>query len=132
MKKKATFKLIFDRNNRATSTKAGPIELRVTYKRVQRFITTGVRVLPSQWDDGCVVNRPDADEIQLALDNLMDNAARIVNECIMAGYTDLNTIMEHIGPRPENKTYYTMVDLYNPCVSVTGNYHIIYNINQPR
>jgi hypothetical protein len=128
MKKKATFKLIFDRKKRVSSTKAGPIELRITYNRVQKFLTTGVRVLPSQWDGGRVVNRPDADKIQLALDDLMDNAARIVNEYIMAGYRDLDTIMEHIRPRPKNRIYDTGIEMYDSCVSVTGGYHVIYNI----
>ncbi len=34
-------KLVYDRRKRATSGKEGAVELRITYNRVQRFITTG-------------------------------------------------------------------------------------------
>ena len=63
-----TIKLIFDRHKRASSTKEGAIELRITHQRQQRFATTGIRVLPKQWRDGRIVNRLDALELQQALD----------------------------------------------------------------
>jgi site-specific recombinase XerD len=87
-----TFKLIFDRKKRATSSKEGSIELRITYNRIQRFVTTGVRVLPRQWRNGYVVNRIDAFELQNTLDIFVTRARKVVNEQMEAGTLDMKTI----------------------------------------
>ena len=57
------FKLVYDRQKRASRTKEGAIELRITYNRVQRFVTTGVRVYPNQWRDGVITKRLDVLEL---------------------------------------------------------------------
>ena len=91
------FKLIYDRNGRASNTKEGSVELRITYNRVQRFVTTGVRVLPKHWKNGCIINRTDAIELQRTLDTFITNARRVVNEQMEAGTLDMNTIVGIIG-----------------------------------
>ena len=40
-----TFKLIYDRQHRASKTKEGSVELRITYDRKQKHVTTGIRLL---------------------------------------------------------------------------------------
>ena len=92
-----TIKLIFDRHKRATSTKEGAIELRITHKRQQRFATTGIRVLPRQWKDGRIVNRLDALELQQALDAFVLNAQRIIQERVQSGTLDMTTIVADIN-----------------------------------
>lgn len=91
------FKLVFDRQKRATKTKEGSIELRITLGKVQRFATTGVRVLPSQWKNGHIIKRIDAMELQNALDLYVAKARRIVNELMMAGELDMKTVVSVIG-----------------------------------
>lgn len=93
------FKLVFDRQKRASKTKEGSVELRITYKSVQRFATTGVRVLPSQWKDGKIVKRLDAFEIQHALDLFVAKARKVVNELMAAGELDMKTIVSIIGEK---------------------------------
>lgn len=85
-------KLVYDRRKRATSGKEGAVELRITYNRVQRFITTGVRLLPKQWKNGRIVNRLDAFELQSSLDTLVANARKTINEQMVSGTFDMNTI----------------------------------------
>lgn len=97
------FKLIFDRKKRATATKEGVIELRITYKRIQRFAVTGIRVLPKHWRDGRIVNRLDALELQNALDMYVLNARRTVNELMERGRLDMDTIVADINHASERQ-----------------------------
>lgn len=92
-----TLKLIYDRRHRASSTKEGAIELRITYNRIQKHATTGVRVLPRQWRNGTIVNRLDAAELQQTLDLFVAHARKIINEHIAAGTLDMQTIVAVIG-----------------------------------
>lgn len=85
-------KLIFDRRKRASKTKEGAIELRITYDRKQRFVTTGVRVLPKNWRNGQVVNRLDAYELQRTLDMFVAHARSVINDLTERGEFDMETI----------------------------------------
>lgn len=97
------FKLIFDRRHRASNTKEGAIELRITYNRIQRFATTGVRVLPKQWKDGFIVNRTDAFELQQTLDLFVTKARRIINELLESGTLDMQTVVAVIGGKEKQQ-----------------------------
>lgn len=100
-----TLKLIFDRRHRASNTKEGAIELRITYNRIQKHATTGVRVLPKQWKNGHIVNRLDASELQYTLDLFVARCRKVINERMAAGTLDMQTIVADIGGRQhENAT----------------------------
>ena len=86
-------KLIYDRNGRASNTKEGSVELRITYNRIQRHITTGVKVLPRCWKDGNIANCPDAAELQRTLDIFVSRARKVINDQVAAGTLDMNTIV---------------------------------------
>lgn len=43
-------KFVFDRKHRASDKEKGSIELRITFERKQKFVTTGVKCFPGQWD----------------------------------------------------------------------------------
>lgn len=90
-------KLVFDRKKKSSSSKEGSVELRITYNRIQRFVTTGVRLLPKQWKTGCVSNCLDAFELQHTLDMFVSNARKIINEQIESGTLDMNTIVSVIN-----------------------------------
>lgn len=94
-----TFKLIFDRQKRASKTKEGSIELRITWNRIQKHVTTGVRVLPKQWRNGQIVNRLDAFELQRALDMFVTKARQTINSLMERGELDMKTIVAVIGDK---------------------------------
>ena len=96
-----TFKLVFDRQKRASVKKEGSVELRITWNRIQRHVTTGVRVLPKQWRNGQVVNRLDALELQRSLDVFVAEARRTVNGLMERGELDMRTVVAVVG----NKQY---------------------------
>lgn len=98
-----TLKLIFDRRHRASNTKEGAIELRITYNRIQKHATTGVRVLPKQWKNGHIVNRLDASELQYTLDLFVARCRKVINEHMAAGTLDMQTIVADIGGRQHEK-----------------------------
>lgn len=97
-------KLVYDRHNRATNKKEGSVELRITCNRIQKFVTTGVRLLPKNWKNGCVVNRLDAYTIQQTLDLFVANARKTINEQIEQGTFDIKTIAATISGRNEQQS----------------------------
>lgn len=96
-------KVLFDRQKRASKTKEGAIEVRITYNRVQRFVTTGVRVLPNQWRDGRIVKRVDAFELQHTLDVFVAHVRKTVNELMEKGELDMKTVVSVIGGKQRQK-----------------------------
>ena len=98
------YKLLFDRCNRASNSKEGTIELRITYNRIQRYVATGVRVYPKEWRKDRIVNRADAFEMQYTLDLFVAQAKRTINEQIEAGTFDMNTIVGIINGKQKQKS----------------------------
>lgn len=91
------FALVFDRKKKATKTKDGSVELRITWSRQQRYITTGIRLKLNQWKNGIVCNRFDAMEQQRSLDKFVMDARKIVEEKMERGELDMNTIVADIS-----------------------------------
>ncbi len=99
-----TLKLLFDRQKRASRTKEGAIELRITFNRVQKHVTTGVRVFPGQWRNGMIVNRIDGYELQHSLDLFMAHARKVINDLMERGTLDMSTIVAEIGGRHRKRS----------------------------
>ena len=51
---------VWNRYKKATSKKEAVVELRITYERKQKYMTTGIFLLPKHWHHGTIVNRVDA------------------------------------------------------------------------
>ncbi|MBR1544272.1 MAG: tyrosine-type recombinase/integrase [Muribaculaceae bacterium] len=92
-----TMKLMFDRQKRASKTKEGSIELRITLGRVKKHATTGVRVFPREWRNGHIVNRLDAYELQRTLDMYVAHARKVINDLTERGELDIDTIVSVIN-----------------------------------
>lgn len=76
---------VYDRRKVGSPKKKGTVELRITYKGRQKFVSTGVRVLPKQWRHDMVVGRLDAQELNKGLAIIMNNARRVVNDMLEEG-----------------------------------------------
>ena len=83
---------VYDRRKRASSHKEGSVELRITFERQQKFMTTGVRLLPKQWKNGQVINRLDAQEMQHTLETLMIKVRKVINEMLSCGNLNIDEI----------------------------------------
>ena len=100
---------VFDRRKRASNNKQGSIELRVTYNRKTKWISTGIRLLPKEWRGRYAVNREDAKEINDSLDKLMVNARRVVNAMEEDGNINIDAFPQRLK------------DLLNPPVQKAEN-----------
>ena len=74
MTKLPLFAFIYDRYKKATNTVAASVELRITYNRKQKYISTGVRLLKGQWKRGTVIGRPDSMVLNQHLNSILIKA----------------------------------------------------------
>lgn len=76
----ARIAVIFDRKKTATKTKAGAVEIRVTYKRKQRYFATGVHIYKNEWTGTEVAGRHDAEELNRAIGMRLSDVRRALND----------------------------------------------------
>ena len=86
--------IIHNRLKRGTSQKAVSVELRFSYKSDRKYISTGIKVTPSQWSDGrkMVIKHKDADVLNAKLDAFRERGEAVVAKMVKAGITDLSVI----------------------------------------
>ena len=80
-----TISVIYDRKKKATKTIPGLIELRLTLNRKSSYITTGIKVLPSQYYAGAVVSHPNSEELNRRLRLLSVRIEELVNNQLEKG-----------------------------------------------
>lgn len=68
------------------------MELRITYRRKCKYMSTGVRLLPRHWHNGQVTNRPDARELNDVLASVMSNTRRIISNMMDEGLLSIEEI----------------------------------------
>ena len=82
-----TASIIFDYRGRAKNGKPGSVDVRVTIDRRSYYIATGVKVLPSEWRYGRVVNRYDCAELNERVGIVARKVEQELNACIQEGRT---------------------------------------------
>lgn len=86
-------KFVFDRQHRATKDSKGSIELRITYNRKQKFVTTGVRCYPGLWDERSEsIKSVNASEDNALLIKIRKKTLKIIGDMVDSGNIDLNAI----------------------------------------
>lgn len=87
-------KFVFDRKHISSTKKQGKIDLRITYIKTQKFISTGLSVLPKQWNDKeqQVRNHDDAMEYNAILTSMRKNAIKVVMQMVDKGEIDISAI----------------------------------------
>lgn len=99
---------VFDRRHKADKNRKGSIDLRITYNRKQKFISTGVMVYPTQWKGGnpYVSGYETSGEDNRTLAAIWQKANRIVSKQLECGEVDIDTIPRLIKPQEgENITF---------------------------
>ena len=96
MNKTPLLEFVYNRRKTATATKEAAVELRATYERRQKYMSTGIRLLPKHWHRGTVVNRVDAIQINQILDKLMIDARKVILEMMEEGVIDIFEIPERL------------------------------------
>lgn len=59
MNKTPLLEFVYNRKKTAATNREAAVELRITFERKQKYMTTGIRLLPKHWHRGAVVNRID-------------------------------------------------------------------------
>ena len=96
-----TIDFIFDRKKKAEPGKKGSIEMRITYQRIRKHLTTGIKCFPSQWDARreTVVNSSDATYCNQILLEMKRKAMKIIASMIEEDNIDLNAIPQRMKSR---------------------------------
>lgn len=84
---KTTSSIVYDYRGRAKNGKPGSVDVRVTIDRRSYYIATGVKVLPSEWRYGRVVNRYDCAELNERVGIVARKVEQELNACIQEGRT---------------------------------------------
>lgn len=85
---------IYNRYGKASSTRDAVIELRFAYLNRQKYMSTGIRVYPKEWDSKHqrVINRMDAAILNKTLDKLMIEVRQVIYDMIDVGHIDIFAI----------------------------------------
>ena len=85
---------IYNRYGKASSTRDAVIELRFAYLNRQKYMSTGIRVYPKEWDSKHqrVINRMDAAILNKTLDKLMIEVRQVIYDMIDDGHIDIFAI----------------------------------------
>lgn len=99
-------KFVFDRKHLASNNNKGVIDLRITYNRKQKFITTGVKCFPGEWDASreCIKSL-NSQEDNAMLMKVRKRALKIIGEMVDAENIDLNAIPSLIKQKDADITF---------------------------
>lgn len=99
-------KFIFDRKKVSDKRHKGVIELRIYYNGMQKYISTGFSVYPSEWSDGETVKGcPEAMEINMNLAEIKKKVIRVINEMLENDCFDINEIQNRTRGKAVDMTF---------------------------
>jgi hypothetical protein len=106
-----SIKFVFDRKHIAGKDSMGNIDLRITYNRKQKFVVTGAKCFPSQWNDKkqCVVNSLDALASNEILLKLHTKVLQIINSMSVKGKIDIDAIPSMLKSSSVDKTFHQYI-----------------------
>lgn len=88
--------LVFDRYSKASPTKKGTVEVRISYNKKQKYISTGIRLYSNQWKKGTVVNTPDELQLNQTLDTILRKVRQAIIDMMDENKLDIFAIPERI------------------------------------
>lgn len=103
-------KFIYNRYGKASPTRDAVIELRIAYNNKQKYLSTGIRLFPKEWQRGRVVNRLDAAILNKTLDKLMNDVRQVIYEMIDDSHMDIFSIPARL--QAKKKRDITFLEFY--------------------
>jgi len=76
---------VFDRKKQSSDSTPGKIEIRITSGKIQKYVATGVSVLPGCWSRNMVVNLPNAASLNNRISIMRRQIDKYINDCIESG-----------------------------------------------
>lgn len=73
------FNIVYDRKHAASAVSGGVLEIRFSCGKHQKYFSTGIKILPSQWNAKkmSIVKHPDNIALNLRLDSFVEKASKI-------------------------------------------------------
>ena len=77
-------KIIYDRRKKANSSVEGSIEIEIKFQSKRKWISTGVKVIPSHWDNKCskIVGRIDSHNLNIRIHHKFSQIEKYINQLI--------------------------------------------------
>lgn len=126
---------IYNRYGKASSVRDAVIELRIAYQKKQKYLSTGIRLFPKEWQRGRVVNRLDAAVLNKTLDKLMSDVRQVIYDMIDEDNIDIFSIparleakkkksmsfLEYYAEKAENRKH-------GICKIAQGRYDLVFRV----
>ncbi len=98
---------VYNRYKAASTTQDAVVELRVSFNKHQKYMSTGIRLYPREWQQGRVTNRTDALILNKTLDKLMIDVRNIVYDMMEGGNIDIYAIPSKLKAKQRSSdTFY--------------------------
>lgn len=98
-----TITFVYDRYNKSSNTQRASVEIRITYQRKQKYISTGIMIYPNQWNNNIIVNTPDATILNQILDKLLVDIRKIIYDMIQENCIDIFSIPNRLKVSENSK-----------------------------
>lgn len=76
---------VFDRKKQSSDSTPGKIEIRITSGKIQKYVATGISVLPGCWSRNMVVNLPNAASLNNRISIMRRQIDKYINDCMESG-----------------------------------------------
>lgn len=83
---------IYDRYHKSSKSRQATVEMRITYKKKQKYISTGIQLYPNQWDGRKIINAPDCMALNKLLDKMLSNVMQVIYKMYDQGEIDIFSI----------------------------------------
>ena len=87
---------IYNRYKKASPTKKAVVEMRISYQRKQKYISTGIFLLPKQWKKEEVINTPDALLLSQQFNKMLLDVKQIIYNMTLEGHIDIFDISKRL------------------------------------
>lgn len=75
---------VYDRRNVSSRTQAGTIEVRILLKGKRKYVSTGVKVLPNEWNKkDTIINNIDSHSLNLRIESVKKHIDKFINGLIV-------------------------------------------------
>lgn len=95
--------LVFNRYKTASSLHKGTIEVRISYNKKQKYMSTGISVYPKQWKRDRVVNSPDAPLLNQTLDSYIMEVRQVLIAMANEGNIDIFAVPSRLKANKDSQ-----------------------------
>ena len=89
--------LVYDRYSKANGTTKASLEIRITHNRKQKYLSTGIMLLPKQWKRGLVTNCADALQLNQIINKMLVDIRKVILQMTEENNIDISLIPEKLG-----------------------------------